>query len=328
MAVLDILLWWVGDRYWNCSIYWLYGPAGAGKSAIAQTVAECCARDGKLAASFFFLRDKLGCSTGKNLFPTIVYQLTITIPGTKKPIGMAVHGDPSILHKSIDVQLEKLIVEPCRKMASQSTLVIIDGLDEYEGNDMQHRILSLIGRTLASYQLPLCFIIASRPEPHIRDAFDHPIFQHITGHLSLDDSFLPDRDIHIFLQSKFADICEKNRDIMASVPQPWPSNSIINLLVQKSSRQFIYASTVLKFIDDEYSHPTDQLKIVLGLTGFHLTAFVDLDRLYHQILSVNPNTSHLLRILGVVLTVCFGLPSRDIKSLLALESGDVSLTMR
>ncbi|KAF8982500.1 hypothetical protein BDQ17DRAFT_1505788 [Cyathus striatus] len=34
----------------------LYGPAGAGKSAIAQTTAEECHREGKLAASFFYSR--------------------------------------------------------------------------------------------------------------------------------------------------------------------------------------------------------------------------------------------------------------------------------
>jgi len=33
---------------------WLNGPAGAGKSAILQTIAERC-KDNRLAASFFFL---------------------------------------------------------------------------------------------------------------------------------------------------------------------------------------------------------------------------------------------------------------------------------
>ncbi|KAF9059733.1 hypothetical protein BDP27DRAFT_1430935 [Rhodocollybia butyracea] len=40
----------------DSSICWLYGPAGAGKSAIAQTLAEACTRNGILAGSFFFWR--------------------------------------------------------------------------------------------------------------------------------------------------------------------------------------------------------------------------------------------------------------------------------
>ncbi|TFK35769.1 hypothetical protein BDQ12DRAFT_560347, partial [Crucibulum laeve] len=35
-------------------ILWLHGPAGAGKSAIAQSIAQDCAQTRRLAASFFF----------------------------------------------------------------------------------------------------------------------------------------------------------------------------------------------------------------------------------------------------------------------------------
>ncbi|KIK52272.1 hypothetical protein GYMLUDRAFT_180242, partial [Collybiopsis luxurians FD-317 M1] len=36
------------------SVCWLYGPAGAGKSVIAQTLAEICMERGLLVGSFFF----------------------------------------------------------------------------------------------------------------------------------------------------------------------------------------------------------------------------------------------------------------------------------
>jgi Parvovirus non-structural protein NS1 len=93
VAVLDLLLQWANNTERNCSVYWLYGPAGAGKSAIAQTIAEHCAKEGQLAASFFFSRGKVGCDKGKYLFPTISYQLAISVPGTRKPIGMTVYDD-------------------------------------------------------------------------------------------------------------------------------------------------------------------------------------------------------------------------------------------
>ncbi|KAF9442692.1 hypothetical protein P691DRAFT_618043, partial [Macrolepiota fuliginosa MF-IS2] len=45
---------WLADRSTN--LLWLYGPAGVGKSAIAQTVAEDCRKEGWLGAAFFFSR--------------------------------------------------------------------------------------------------------------------------------------------------------------------------------------------------------------------------------------------------------------------------------
>ncbi|KAJ7730303.1 hypothetical protein B0H16DRAFT_1733821 [Mycena metata] len=57
------------------SVMWLYGPAGAGKSAIAQTMAEKWAQRKTLAAAFFFARWRTGGSSGKTLFPTVAYQL-------------------------------------------------------------------------------------------------------------------------------------------------------------------------------------------------------------------------------------------------------------
>jgi len=39
-------------------IMWMYGPAGAGKSTIAQTIAEMCDEEMLLLASFFFLKER------------------------------------------------------------------------------------------------------------------------------------------------------------------------------------------------------------------------------------------------------------------------------
>lgn len=49
----DRLFNWLVDnqRQWN--MIWLHGPAGTGKSAVAQTFAECCDKSGRLGASFF-----------------------------------------------------------------------------------------------------------------------------------------------------------------------------------------------------------------------------------------------------------------------------------
>ena len=75
--VLDKIEKWVRAGSEGTSILWLHGPAGAGKSAIAQTVAETCAERGELAASFFFARIVAGRNALKYLFPTIAAQIAL-----------------------------------------------------------------------------------------------------------------------------------------------------------------------------------------------------------------------------------------------------------
>ena len=58
---------------------WLYGATGAGKSAIAQTIAELCEEHKLLLASFFFRADSLW-SNSKRLIATITYLVAAVIP--------------------------------------------------------------------------------------------------------------------------------------------------------------------------------------------------------------------------------------------------------
>lgn len=59
----------------EASIMWLSGAAGAGKSAIAQSMAEDFHSRGLLAASFFFGRSDSTRNHARSLVSTIVYQL-------------------------------------------------------------------------------------------------------------------------------------------------------------------------------------------------------------------------------------------------------------
>jgi hypothetical protein len=115
---------------------------------------------------------------------------------------------------------------------------------------------------------------------------------------------------------------------MVDVPGPWPSNTVVKYLIQKSSGYFIYASTVIKFIDDPDFRPTDRLEIIMGIAEpdgeSPLSA---LDQLYTQILVAVPARSQLLRILSL-LSAQLVLPIFQIEQLLGLKPGDVWLALR
>ena len=237
--------------------------------------------------------------------------------------------DPTLHTKSMVIQLQTLIVDAFRCLSplpQRSYLVIIDGLDECRDKETQQMILQLLCETIAVHKLPLRFLIGSRPESHIRDSFDRESLCMVTRRVVLDETFNPGRDIQLFLQDGFAKICAKN-SILSHVEQPWPKEGIIDLLVQRSSGQFIYAATVLKFVGADFCSPTKQLALVLKPDH---TAFSDLDQLYTQILSVYPSAVNIVQILGIIMTD----PDWDdnhpgvIEDILGMEEGELKLVLR
>ena len=108
--------------------------------------------------------------------------------------------------------------------------------------------------------------------------------------------------------------------------QPWPGEGIIDLLVQRSSGQFIYAATVLKFVGADFCSPTKQLALVLMPDP---TAFSDLDQLYSQILSVYPSAVNIVQILGIIIASDGQtLTPEVIEDILGMEEGEAELVLR
>ncbi|KAF8816531.1 hypothetical protein BYT27DRAFT_7154580 [Phlegmacium glaucopus] len=333
MAVRQIILDWIHNDSSGLSFLWLYGPAGAGKTAILQAIAEfLCSSSGdyeNFGGSFFFSRRKSGRDQGRFLFSTIAYQLALKIPGLRHHINRIMEARPTLHTKSIDVQLQTLIVDALQSLSplpQRSYLVIIDGLDECQDKSTQQHILHLLCEAITAYNLPLRFLIGSRPESHIRASFDQEVLYTITQRVVLDETFNPGRDIQVFLQDGFAEICAKHADILSHMKQPWPAKGIIDLLVQRSSGQFIYAATVLKFVGADFCNPTTQLELVLMHDS---TAFSDLDQLYTQILSVYPSKAKIVQVLGIVLAFdARTLTPEVIGDILEMEEGEVKLMLR
>ncbi|KAF8348615.1 hypothetical protein F5887DRAFT_847103, partial [Amanita rubescens] len=247
--VLKIIADWVKNPHAQQSIIWLNGPAGAGKSAIAQTIAGRCS-GGQLAASFFFLRNSSDRGTATHLFATLAWQLAKNIPELLSYIESAVETEPLFPTRSIDVQFAHLIIQPLQELlrdkpdfCPQKSLVVIDGVDECAPDRDQMLFLRLIGNALSKIHIPLRFLICSRPEAHIQAVFESAVMTRITHSVSLNDQFKPDDDIRRYLEDEFARICVEHK----LSAHEWPPGRAINQLVSKSSGQFIYASTVVKF---------------------------------------------------------------------------------
>ena len=243
-AIIKDIESWVLDDAKGTLILLISAPAGSGKSAILQTIAELFQDSGGLAASFFFSRTAAQRQTETHLITTVAAQLAVSIPATRPFIDRAVRDDLSIFDKTLPVQMKHLVIQPliCASLqAGRSSqwpsLLIIDGLDECRGGKVQAAILRMLNDALLQlkHSLPsLYLLIASRPEPAICEVLEDKLNK-ATYHLVLDNSYDPDRDIAIFLRSSFSDIHHRQHTrfpSMSSLPRPWPSEDVISFLVE------------------------------------------------------------------------------------------------
>ncbi|KDR86056.1 hypothetical protein GALMADRAFT_29071, partial [Galerina marginata CBS 339.88] len=250
--IIKTILEWVKDPNPPSNVLLLYGQAGAGKSAIMQTIAEFLHEWLKehYAGSFFFTAGKPRCDQGSALFCTLAYQIAINVPGMREAVNNAMIADVTLHTKSMEAQFRSLILEPfkhCQLLPAHTPTILIDGLDECQGSDTQRGILKLIANATTAAGVPLRFVIASRPEFWICQEFDRKPLLDITQRLDVSASSQASLDIKKYLQDGFAEIYDKNLDVMTGAQSLWPPKNVIDRLVRHASGQFIYAKTVLKF---------------------------------------------------------------------------------
>ena len=262
------------------------------------------------------------------LFLTLAWQLAMSIPEIRPYLESTLKTERSIHAKSIDVQFDSLFVQVFEKLRRdnpdlrlQKSLVVIDAIDECASDQDQKMILALIGAKMPN-RAPLRFISSSRPEPHIEEMFDTSIIKNVSRALVLDNNFAPNDDIQMYLEGEFNRIFTERR----TLPPPSIAD-VINRLVLISSGQFIYASTVVKFIDDADHNPEQQLDIILGIRRSTSSAYTQLDQLYIQILSQQQD----IRLLKGVFRLILAFGQIDLEracQLLSTKKGDLKLKLR
>ncbi|KAK1231085.1 hypothetical protein PQX77_005801 [Marasmius sp. AFHP31] len=212
------------------------------------------------------------------------------------------------------------------------TLVIIDGLDECGGEAAQRRILSTILSAFQHPQFSMKFLICSRPEAWIREAFSTKPLSLLSNVIVLDESFVPDQDIRKYYCHRFHEISNRYKYNHIQFPIPWPSEDELEDLVDRSCGQFVHAATTVKFIDSEFKHPITQLRSLLQQTAPRrprTLPYQQLDALYGYILGVNPEYEEVCLILTSILV----LPPKArtpacIELLLGLPAGQVAMSIR
>ena len=314
------------------NVFWLNGLAGTGKSTIAQSFSEMVANEGLLGASFFCSRDYLDRRELKNIFPTLAYQLAFHYPPFQSHIVAIIKKDPTLVHTSLISQLENLLISPLSE-TKVSCVIVIDALDECIDNQPASAILSVLGQF--SKQLPLVkFFITGRPEPRIRTGFRLPLLEPLTQIFLLHgvESSSVSNDIQLYLTQRLSAIAKQRSDL--ELPNPWPCNNDIKTLTEKSSGLFIFASTLVRFIESEHHSPEDRLKLVCKNDGTTYEGRAGIDSLYSQVLLhafpdvSEPEVSANLRcILGAIVLAFNPLSRRELSTILGTPMSLISTTL-
>ncbi|KAF9766270.1 hypothetical protein IL306_001345 [Fusarium sp. DS 682] len=276
----DLSSWITDDA--SKPILWLNGMAGTGKSTIARTVAKERSKCSDLGASFFFKRGGADRGSLIRFVPSVARQLARSVPGFARFVKNALDSDPDIVSKAVAKQFAELVEAPLKELTKTATqtsplAIIIDALDECEGDDEIRSLIQILSRA-GSIQNCLRILITSRPDLPIRLGFARisGSYRALVLHDMPADTIK--QDIMKFLINEFKRIRDDFNSLAPKeleLPAGWPGEGAIDKLTNMAVPLFIFAATICRFIKDyKIDSPSERLKNYFQLSdnnyGTHL----------------------------------------------------------
>ncbi|KAH8781592.1 hypothetical protein BGZ57DRAFT_887356 [Hyaloscypha finlandica] len=340
-------------------IFWLNGMAGVGKSTISQTFAKWLTEQDDLqaldlGASFFFKRNEGDRGSALRFFPTIVRQLVVKLPGLDTLVADVIKHDPLIFDKSLGEQFNKLLREPLQKINSSNggclTLVlVVDALDECgskstpSSSDIEV-LLRLWSQLSQPETVRLKLFLTSRPNLPTQLGFKEMSIDDYQDMVLHSEKEVPPatirHDILAFLNDEFSKIRKKyNTRLRSGAPleDTWPSDNVLQELVDMAIPLFIVAATVCIYVGDFRRHsPGKRLERILGFQKQgQLAQLQQLRQTYLPVLTQQEGTfSHadeeneyyenFRRIVGSIVVLAEPLSIASLADLLGLEQDDIS----
>ncbi|KAL4064052.1 hypothetical protein V8B97DRAFT_1349523 [Scleroderma yunnanense] len=204
--VLNEIVDWINDTDAVAPrIFWLYGQAGRGKSAIAHTIALQAKNLGNLGSCFCFTRVRQHERLHTKLFTTIARDMADRDLRFRLLLAGVIANDHALRDtEDINQQWEKFILEPLAQSdvsLTQNVVIVIDALDESGVDATRECILDIFATQGADLPANVRILLTSRPLMDIKEALQSK--QHILAR-SLDDihSESTTRDITLYISTK------------------------------------------------------------------------------------------------------------------------------
>ncbi|KAJ7121573.1 hypothetical protein C8R44DRAFT_981654 [Mycena epipterygia] len=263
------------------NILFIKGFPGAGKSAIARSLAERVANSRRFDSSFFFERDGGIFTAPSTMLRTISSDLCRYTPFRDALVADLETRKIDFSTTSIKDQFIRLVENPLQRLLNElrvgnTVVIVVDALDECGGlgrsrlQDREHILAAIVRWSKLSPLLRL--VVTSRKDTPIPEVLN-PISTPLELRLS---SRQASRDIEVFLKLEFRKIATTH-----SLPDSWPTEVDIRALAKKANGLFVWAATVVKFVDQPRPH--DVLQQIL--TG-DMNVEGDITNLYRVILRI------------------------------------------
>jgi hypothetical protein len=274
--IKDIIEWiYSADESGGAEIFWLSDVAGAGKSAIAHTIAQYCDNHGLLGSSFFFDRNIPDRRTPHKLFTTIARDLVRPGNNVADHISLVLEEDRSVASACQTRQFEKLILEPAlRHRIGRAVVIVIDGLDEEYDLETLEILRDRVPELPGNFRI---FVTSRLLDDIVTDLSE-------AGHVnrrSIDihgDS--NQGDIGVYIRNRMHYISSRKR-----LAVEWPGEERTNDLINKSEGLFIWVSIVSEYLRTA-THPDRKLSTLLYQRNlFGISTDARMDALYSDVLS-------------------------------------------
>ena len=239
------------------SVFWLVGPPGIGKSAIATQLAH---RKAEAVAIHYCQASNHALKDSRKAFLSIAHQLATQIPKymelvSKMDLEAEVKGSARAI-------FERLIAKPLAEIFEgyheelPPYIVIIDGLDEAAEGD-RNELAEVIAERWAILPPNIRLFLTSRDHRSVTEPF-----------VSLDPFFVD------------ADMPENREDIrnfikksLIGIGATYDLEPLIKNLTGKSEGVFLYAALIVSEIETGKRQLNDLTKFPLGLNGYYRSYF-------------------------------------------------------
>ncbi|KIK57264.1 hypothetical protein GYMLUDRAFT_46523 [Collybiopsis luxurians FD-317 M1] len=319
VTVLDDVQKWfdVGEE----QIYWLNGAAGMGKTTIALSVAHRLAtNDRLLMASFFCSRESVDRKNSALIFPTLACQLASWDCEYQNALVDVLARFPYIGSALPHEQVQRLIVDPLKKLPLKTFALVIDALDECDGERATEKILLALLQHVASAP-SLKVFVSCRPAAYVETLLSFGEHRRMFKLHQVPASIV-DSDLRLFYHQRLEEI----RVAKKIETEGWPPEALIQRLVEHAAGLFIFAVTVCKYIDSR-GDVKRRLEYIANLPMSEHKEALSVDMLYTEVLSAalekipdERDRRDFARVLVTVMLAQESLTVDDLGKLLSIES--------
>ncbi|KAG8689688.1 hypothetical protein FRC11_001247, partial [Ceratobasidium sp. 423] len=231
----------------SSSVFWINGMAGTGKTTIAYSLCEEFNHRHQLVASFFCSRSLSECRDVSRIIPSIAWELAefsglfrdALVKGAR---NAGYHPD----YYSLDRQFTTLIAQPLlevERSLPDHLVIVIDALDECDDKEGTCLLLELL--LARASDLPVKFLVSSRPEPEIRGPMKNqglPAASRLVLH-ELDRN-IAEEEIATYLKGSLPLRMPPDSGFSDLHPTPYA----VETLTQRSGGFFTYAATAKRHV--------------------------------------------------------------------------------